>query len=427
MSDRSERWYEVDTLLVTGDYMNARRSIEEVQAKYTQDWTAADEMDACIRSANIATKLGRYGEAAEHSRAGLRLHRPALAGRSAELHAWAAIAEVAAGRPEQAQTLIEQGLALLDASPDVEGTPRGGVMLDRAMGNLRAVEGRLREAVEACERSLKAVERLDDDWERSIARFNLGDAYARLGHHAMALEHLEAARQEKEAIGDRWGLAHVHDTHVLIHLDRHEWEQGREQVEAGLALAEEVGDPKLIASLQVKLARLTFRTGQFDEAERIGQDALQRAEQCGASCEQLQARILSGFVALARDRYEEAVSHADFVLRSAESGHLYAELADSQRLAALALARDNRVDDARAALEFALPLIRTLGNPYRRLEMEVAQIEVEMRAGQSTEQLLERVARAADRSVALSATWQRELLDRLVETIQNADRAGTEA
>lgn len=419
MNAPSQRWATVDALLVAGDYADAARAIEQVEAEHAEDWTAADQVQAHIRLANLVHKQGHYDRVLEQVRLGLALQRlalqrPALAGAMAELRAWAALARVCTGKLEQAQEEIDQGWALLEGADDAcETACRGRVLLHRAVGNLRAVEGRLREAVEACEAALQGADRIACEWEKSIARFNLADAYARLGQHPAALEHLERAREEKSAIGDRWGLAHVQAVKVEIHLDRHEYEAGKTEVMQGLDLASQLGDPKLVAMLEVLLGRLTYRIGDIDEAHRIATEAQQRAQRGGARVEQLQAGILLGFVALARGEFDDAVQRADAVLRSAEDGQIYGELAASQRLAALALARAGRIDDARAALEFAVPLIKTLGNPYRRLEMEVARIEVEMRAGSPADQLLQRITAAARRTEALAATWQRELLERL--------------
>jgi ATP/maltotriose-dependent transcriptional regulator MalT len=162
---------------------------------------------------------------------------------------------------------------------------------------------------------------------------------------------------------------------------------------------------------------LLQRAGDFKTAASLAEAALHRARQCGSRPEEIAAIVLAGHVALARGESESAIEFADLALREAEDAHLYPELAASQRLAALALARCGRIEDANAALDFMMPLVKALGNPYRRLEVEITRVEVDFEAQTPRDELLPRLDRLTNRALAIQAGWQSTLIDRLRERI----------
>ena len=418
MSGSSDPWLEADELLVTGHFAKARQRLEEVRAEASGSWSAVEEMNYRARMAAVAQKTGHYEEMLQHAETGLTLARSSLPALTIELHAWAAIARTMQGRAAEAQDSIDRALFLVSSVLRDPTSSRARGLVYRAVGNLRAAEGRLREAVDAAETALRASEETRDPWQISIALYNVGEAHALLGQHASAMRFLDAAQREKTQLGDRWGLAYVHRSKLRIYLDRGQVREALSAVEEALGIARELEDPKLLAMIEVEYGRLLQREREFEQAASLAEAALHRARQCGARAEAIGAIVLVGHVALARGNNEGAVQFADLALRDAEDSHLYPELAASHRLAALALVRCGRLDDALAALDFMMPLVKALGNPYRRLEVEVARIEVDAANGVPRPRLLERLDKLGNRALAIQASWLAKLIDQLRERMQ---------
>jgi tetratricopeptide (TPR) repeat protein len=415
--DRDDRWAEAHEYLITGYYPQARRALEELRAEASGSWSAAEEMVYHARVAGVALRMGRYEEMLEQAENGLSLARSALPHLTVELLAWAALAHTMRGNARKAQEFLDRGLSLVSSLGHDAASSRARAILYRSVSNLRATEGRLREAVETAETSLHACEECDDAWETSIARYNVGEAYALLGQHATAMRFLDAAERDKISLGDKWGLAYVRRSKLRIFLDRGQIDEALEAVEEGLSIAREIEDPKLLSMIEVEYGRLLQRSGDFKTAASLAEAALHRAGQCGARSEEIAAIVLAGHISLARGENEGAVELADLALRKAEDAQLYRELAASQRLAALALARCGRIDDARAALDFMMPLVKALGNPYRRLELEIARVEVDAAAGQPRDGLLARLDKLTNRGLAIQAGWLATVIDELREQI----------
>ena len=390
------RWRRGDELLVRSEFAEARRAFEQVRRDAGEPTTVGIEVGFCVRMAQILLKVGRYEEALAHCRKGLVVARdPDQVGL---LRGWAGLAHATAGRPAAARTEIVMGWRDL-------GERRGlaRVILERAEGNACADEGQWRRAIDAFSRGLEACTGLDVPWERSIAQFNIGDAYSALGSHGQARNHLFAAFEVKSELGDRWGLAHIHRALVRIHFDRGEIEEAALQCDAGRELAHSVGDPKLEAGFHVESGRLALRRGDLDAAQVACSEARRLARSCGARSEELATQLLSASILLRQGDAARALTALKPVLSEASKYQATFEASVAHRLTALSHLEAGNFEGTRRALSNARRLARSHGNPYRRLELDLIELQLERKEG-SKEDFDERVEAVRDRASALSAS-----------------------
>jgi tetratricopeptide (TPR) repeat protein len=389
------RWRLGDELLVRSEFAEARRTFERVRREAGEPVPLGVDIGFCARMAQILIKVGRYEEALTHCRRGIAIARePEHVGL---LRGWAGIAHATAGRPAAARTEIVMGWRDLG---DRRGIAR--VILERAEGNACADEGQWRRAIDAFSRGLEACTGLDVPWERSIAQFNIGDAYSALGAHGQARNHLFAAFEVKSELGDRWGLAHIHRALVRLHFDRGEVDEAALQCEAGRELARTVGDPKLEAAFMVEHGRLALRRNELDQAQVCCSEARRLARSCGARSEELGAQLLTASILLRQGDAARALAALKPVLSEAAEYQASFEASVAHRLAALSHLETGNFDGTRRALTNARRLARSHGNPYRRLELDVIELRLRRREGE-LEGFADRLEAVQDRASALSA------------------------
>lgn len=399
------RWRRGDELVVKSEFVQARRELERVRREAGHEPPAIVEVGFGIRMAQLHVCIGRYEEALAHCRKALTMARdPEHVGL---LRGWAGIAHATAGRPAAARTEIVVGFRDLGKRC---GLAR--VVLERAEGNACADEGQWRRAIDAYSRSFEACTDLDVSWQRSIAQFELGDAYSALGTHGQARNHLFAAAEVKAELGDRWGLAYVHRSLVRIHLDRGEVEEAAIQCEAGRELAKTVGDPKLEAALQLEHGRLALRRGDLDGAQVSCNEARRLARSCGARSEELGAQLLTASILLRQGEAARALAALNPVLAEAAKYQASFEASVAHRLAALSHLETGNFDATRRALAQARRLARAHGNPYRRLELDLIELQLARREGQVGE-LADKLEAVQDRASALSASGILTELERI--------------
>jgi tetratricopeptide (TPR) repeat protein len=380
---------------VRSEFVEARRAFERARRECGDDVAPPTAVAFHVRMAQILVRIGRYEEALTHCRKALAVARdPEDVGL---LRGWAALAHSAAGRPAAARTEIVVGWRDLG---DARGIAR--VILERAEGNACAGEGLWRRAIDAFSRGLEACTGLDVPWERSIAQFNLGDAYSALGAHGQARNHLFAAFEAKSELGDRWGLAHIHRALVRIHFDRGEIDEAALHCDSGRELARAVGDPKLEASLLVESGRLALRRRDLDGAQVCCSEARRLARTCGARSEELGAQLLTASILLRQGDAARAIAALNPVLTEAAKYQASFEASVAHRLVALAHLDTGKFDAVRRALTSARRLARVHGNPYRRLELDLIELQLHRREG-AMEGFAERLEAVQDRASALSA------------------------
>jgi DNA-binding transcriptional LysR family regulator len=193
-------------------------------------------------------------------------------------------------------------------------------LVQRAEGNLLVVCGRPHDALQAYREGADAAAAGDDTWEHSIALFNLAEAYVMLGDGGRAKELLDAATREKETIGDRWGLAHVHQLRARVELSDQRPERAIEEIRLALQLAVGLTDPRLISTCNATLGEAHLASGDHEEAQRAFDLARDDAERCGARAEIIRAWVGLSATDLGRAKHASAKRWAKKALELAREG-----------------------------------------------------------------------------------------------------------
>jgi DNA-binding SARP family transcriptional activator len=222
----------------------------------------------------------RYAEARRAAHEGVRLSQEA-ADPSLEAQCWREIGMAAreVGDYGVAREALERALALSMAVGDV-------VYQIHAMGNLATLHWHLGAYPEAFDLSLQALARCEEadlPLERRLPLGDMGAAAAALGDLETARQYLQESLSISRQIADRTQeiLCLLHLGWLGIRLDQPV--EALEHLQAGLALAEQIGSCAEQSRLQAGLARAHDLDGEGDQAMWHAQRALALAQASGAA------------------------------------------------------------------------------------------------------------------------------------------------
>jgi DNA-binding transcriptional LysR family regulator/tetratricopeptide (TPR) repeat protein len=319
-----DRWLALgDALFVRGEHGAARRAYEGARSRREGPLSPLDEARYAERMARVALRAGQYGEAERQCVEVLRRPGSAAGVPAALLEVTVSMARCFHGDPSGAEEWLDLAATHLGAEEHWSTQPGGPAtraLWYRAHGNLLLETARPHEAVAAFERGRALCAATGDGWEHSIALFNLGDAWSAAGELDRAQKLLESAREQKTAIGDRWGNAYVSEALGALLLRRQRPDDAARELTRGLAAALELDDPKLSSTLHATLGVAHFALDDLDAAQRAFQLALRDAERCSARTEEVRASLGLCAVGLrlekpalseraARRAHERAVEH----------------------------------------------------------------------------------------------------------------------
>lgn len=280
-----------------------------------------------------------------------------------------------------AATAVDEALALLPADRSVLRAR----VLDLA-GAVLAVSGEPGRAHELAAEAAEIAEAHGEVGLATNARTTVGWALGQLSRYQEARDALRAARAAASGVPNPVGLARVDLNLADVEHRVGDYPAVIEVARRGLAEAEAAGLGRTIGGLLAnQLVAALFATGRWDEADQAGRRAIER-DPTGASGAELHAYL--GQIALARGEPERAREHLSLArtLLDPAAGQAVpvAVLA-----AELALA-DNRLDQARRAVTEALPVpvapfqrwpllataarVETLGGAVAGLREAVAQL-----------------------------------------------------
>lgn len=289
-----------DLLLIQGNYREAAQlyshfglQLPDSLRSTASPWVISEQ---ARRGARLALRLGHYEEALELCAHGLEAIGHLDPARAGILAALAGLVCCSSGDLAAVDDWVAQAEQFL---VELQRSERGSreaaeleMALARTVGNLCFARGQYSEALVAYGKATEISADLGDRWEHSIALYNAAEAHAALGEPAEAMECIELSQHLKTALADRWGLAYLHHLSGEIRLAAGDAKAAAEEASRGLALAGEVGDPKIDARLRI-LASKTFRElGDFDAARQELELACRSAESSGAVPELEQARAL---------------------------------------------------------------------------------------------------------------------------------------
>jgi predicted ATPase len=172
----------------------------------------------------------------------------------------------------------EEGIRLLQQILILHGLqPQTIARLDRSLGQLRHLSGRLEEAVASLERAAAGFSALGDRRGEGVARGNLADVLADRGDDAAAAE--EYQRALASLAGRHRAAAAVIGGNLANLLRRVGDLPGSERAyRDALTLSRQLHDQRAIGITQANLASLLMDLGRLDDAESAYAEALATAE-----------------------------------------------------------------------------------------------------------------------------------------------------
>ncbi|GGI05961.1 BTAD domain-containing putative transcriptional regulator [Egicoccus halophilus] len=308
--------------------------------------------------ASVLRELGRYRAAAVELDA--ILDRAAQAGElRAEAHALGVLGTVRmeTGDHADASTLYTRAIDGFSAL----GLPQGMAIAQVNLANVRYVQGRIGEALDAYEAAATTFATIDDRRGEATVRLNLGVVAADvLGDDARASRALVAALDHFAEAGDRAFEAACRETLARLALRAGDLSEARRQIGAALAL--DVADEDLRGQVQILLRAGEVELAAGDTAAAAA--AVARAELLVGRAEladrRVEVRALEGRILLARGRPHAALeatrAAVDGLTGSVERPELV-RLAHAEVLAALGHEAEAATVATRAADELGRLLV----------------------------------------------------------------------
>lgn len=375
-----------DALLLRGDFADAEQQLmlaRQELGKATDTACAPAEIRILRKLAVAARKMGRFDDALERCREGIRLANRLDGLAAGSLESLAALVCCDAGRFIEAAEWVERGLSRIR---DVQNEKRPDRLpveasLQRARGNLLLGLGKPLEAAVEYEKGLTLCEAIGERWETSIAFFNVGDAHAQAGDLARGELFLKRALTEKTAIGDRWGLAYTYHSLASLHLDWGDPARATEEARTGLDLAGQISDPKIAAMLHITLGRASLLIGEIDAAQLHFDTAHQESESIEAAPEMIQALLGRAEIERERGRFESSLEHAASARRMAEQSGARDALADIAILAGETEMAEGDLGAAERSFELALSIAKSLGSAKREFRAKTKLAESHLARG----------------------------------------------
>ncbi len=310
----------------------------------------------------------------------------------------------------------EHAGASLEISGQIDDA-RGLADASKAMALIAYYRGQLDAACQHFERSLELYRELGDLPRIAQACNNVGDSYRRLGQMSRALEHLQEGLEVAQRIGDTRDETLLLQTTADVLLDQGLWERAIAQLEQVLPLAEEPGMAKRLievhlglgyaheaggqlqdarrhfelaeahsketqhlqfeARIYLGLAHLCVTQGEFDEARRYVQAALDCAGPDPSDVFLGLVHRCYGYLHRRRSNWGDAIAHLEKSLRLLEGAKFPAEEGKTRLSLGTAYASRGEEGDRGRACEQLLAALSI----FRQIEARgrLAQVEVQLK------------------------------------------------
>ncbi|MFI6302273.1 ATP-binding protein [Amycolatopsis thailandensis] len=184
--------------------------------------------------------------------------------------------------------------------------------------------GNRRDELIIWEAGAAATEHLLDPSVRIHASRSLGRAYAELGRHDEAIDHLEQALTLAEQQRDRLGQAAIHRAFGRAWELRGDNQRALTHASGALDLSRSLDDPLGQAHAHNQIARFAARLGQFERARRHCEAALGLDRKLGHLLGEAAILYNLGYIAYNTGHYGLAVEHySDALTARRNLGHTY--------------------------------------------------------------------------------------------------------
>jgi tetratricopeptide (TPR) repeat protein len=311
--------------------------------------TSPDESGRELRQ---LVEKGRYREALEAYRRG-----GDLAARAPETTLLAATAATRVGELGPAVTLAETALQQFRSRTDGDGRMRAMNLL----GAIAFEQGRLKEADRCFGEALELARSLQDTRMAAHASNNLASVAHLQNRPEEALSLYRAALLAYQRLGDRRGTSQTYHNLGLVFRQQRDWEDADAAALEAVRHAEVVGDGALLALAVAGRAEFHIDRGDFD----LAKGELGRAERHAAEARDdvglVETRRLTAMLALQTSDLESAVRLAREAREAAEQLGVLQLQAECAVIAARALTRLGRPEEAAACRTEAIGIFGRLG------------------------------------------------------------------
>ena len=262
--------------------------------------------------------------------------------------------DAAPGSPAAAASLLDRAITLM--RPDDPG--RDQLLAEQAGSLLLA--GQIADAVAACRRLL---DRRHDPAVEGAARICLGHALLAQGRTRDGLAEMERAAQSPLLSGAEHGAVQARASFARLSLG--DLDGAASAAGQAVSAASAAGDPFSASIAMTTLAMLSQFRGQFADALRISDDALQLAgESLARQGRQYPVHLSRGYILVHLDRLEEARSTLQTGRRICEERGVRWPLPSFAVFLGFERFIAGQWDDALAELESSLELAEEAGEGY---------------------------------------------------------------
>jgi predicted ATPase/DNA-binding SARP family transcriptional activator/Tfp pilus assembly protein PilF len=163
------------------------------------------------------------------------------------------------------------------------------------------------EANDACERAAAAVLCSDRDLaERAMLLSSLGASCNRVGHYALAMQHLEAGLTLARQVRDTQAEITVLSNLAQVASEQGAYDTAKGHLDEMLSLARACDDRTHIALALSTLGTIAWRWGDIEQADRCSRESLAIYKELGDQHRIPRILNVLGILAILRERYKEA-------------------------------------------------------------------------------------------------------------------------
>ena len=287
-------------LVWAGDYPAAHRVLEQALETAHQEGDTRAIAEGHRTVAHMSNNQGEFAAAIEHLEAALATYRQ-MDDRDGEARTLGTLGTVfyKLGRYNEARSYHESALSFFTES---------GHQLNRAvtLGNIAEIEfiqGDLGAARRIASEGLELCDRLGDREGMGLFHSTLGSVYRRVAMLDEAKSELEAALAIADEVGLHWLAASTLVDLALVHLSEGPADLAASQAADAIGRALQADSPIHTGHARLALGRALGVLGEFDRA----QDELSEAAAIGAQLDlgYLVAEATSGLATVAADRGED--------------------------------------------------------------------------------------------------------------------------
>ncbi|MFZ0320129.1 MAG: tetratricopeptide repeat protein [Candidatus Sulfotelmatobacter sp.] len=268
------------------------------------------------------------------------------------------------------------------------------------LGDIYLDQGNLIEAQTLLQNALTASKAVDDKAAAALVLNDLVELLRREGELEAALTTFHKAQATAQEVENKSALGYVLNGIGDVLIDRGDLAGAEKSYEGALVLRNSVGEKQSIAETQVALARLAIEEGRLTEAEATLRKCKEQFHQEQQADDEIAASTALIQVLLKEDSISQAKSVSDATAELAsKSKNRYARLEFELQNTQVQI-YSNDFHSARETLATLLKDARTHVLVGVELQTQLAQAELELKAGQATaarEELigLERAAHSA--------------------------------